>query len=43
MNVKGGYIIDRDISKYADRRSDDTIPHENLREILRVSDGEIAD
>jgi hypothetical protein len=34
-----------DISKYADHRSDDTIPHEKLREILgqRLSDGVIAD
>jgi hypothetical protein len=30
MNIRGGYIIDMDISKYADRRSDDTIPHGNL-------------
>jgi group II intron reverse transcriptase/maturase len=38
MNVRGGYIIDMDISKYFD-----TIPHEKLREILglRVSDGVI--
>jgi hypothetical protein len=41
MGIDGGYIID--ISKYADRRSDDTIPHEKLREIpgRRVSDGVI--
>jgi hypothetical protein len=40
--VKRG-VIDMDISKYGDRRSDDTIPHEKLREILgqRVSDGVI--
>jgi retron-type reverse transcriptase len=45
MGIQGGYIIDMGISKYADRRSDDTIPHEKLREILgqRVSDGVIAD
>jgi retron-type reverse transcriptase len=45
MSINGGYIIDMDISKYADRRSDDTIPHEKLREILgqRVSDGVLAD
>jgi retron-type reverse transcriptase len=38
MNIRGGYIIDMDISKYFD-----TIPHEKLREILglRVSDGVI--
>ncbi|MDR3160503.1 MAG: hypothetical protein LBU28_02690 [Spirochaetaceae bacterium] len=43
MSIQGGYIIDMDISKYADRRSDDSIPHEKLREILgrRVSDGVI--
>jgi retron-type reverse transcriptase len=43
VGIQGGYIIDMDISKYADRRSDDTIPHEKLREILgqRVSDGVI--
>jgi hypothetical protein len=45
MSIQCGYIIDMDISKYADRRSDDSIPHEKLREILgqRVSDGVIAD
>ncbi|WP_411045071.1 reverse transcriptase domain-containing protein [Treponema sp. TIM-1] len=38
MNINGGCIIDMDISKYFD-----TIPHEQLREILgrRVSDGVI--
>ncbi|GHV79016.1 hypothetical protein AGMMS49944_08070 [Spirochaetia bacterium] len=38
MNIKGGYIIDMDISKYFD-----TIPHDKLRETLgrRVSDGVI--
>jgi hypothetical protein len=43
MGINGGYIIDMDISKYADRRSGDTIPHEKLREIpgQRVSDGVI--
>jgi hypothetical protein len=42
MNIQGGYIIDMDISKYADRRSGDTIPHEKLREIVgrRVSGGQ---
>ncbi|MDR2786642.1 MAG: hypothetical protein LBB83_12100 [Treponema sp.] len=43
MKVREGYIIDRDISKYADRRSDDTIPRESLRGIpgQRVSGGVI--
>jgi group II intron reverse transcriptase/maturase len=43
MDINGGYIIDMDISKYANRRFDDTIPHDKLREILgrRVSDGVI--
>jgi group II intron reverse transcriptase/maturase len=43
MGINGGYIIDMDISKYANLRFDDTIPHEKLREILgqRVSDGVI--
>jgi group II intron reverse transcriptase/maturase len=38
MNIRGGYLIDMDISTYFD-----TIPHGNLREILgqRVSDGVI--
>jgi retron-type reverse transcriptase len=41
MTINGGYIIDMDISKYANLWFDDPIPHETLREILgqRVSDG----
>jgi hypothetical protein len=44
MGMNGGYLIDMDISKYADRRSDDTIDHGFLREMLRrrVSDGVIT-
>jgi hypothetical protein len=33
MGMNGGYLIDMDISKYADRRSDDTIDHGLLREM----------
>jgi hypothetical protein len=45
MGINGGCLIDMDISKYADRKSDDTIDHGLLREILkrRESDGVIAD
>jgi retron-type reverse transcriptase len=45
MNIERGYSIDLDISKYADRRFDNSIPHDKLREVLGqgVSDGVIAD
>ncbi|GHV34915.1 hypothetical protein AGMMS4952_27290 [Spirochaetia bacterium] len=43
MDINGGYIIDMDISKYANQRFDDTIPQDKLREIVgqRVNDGVI--
>ncbi|GHV29354.1 hypothetical protein AGMMS4952_14970 [Spirochaetia bacterium] len=43
MDINGGYIIDMDISKYANQRFDDTIPQDKLRETVgqRVNDGVI--
>jgi retron-type reverse transcriptase len=43
MAIEGGYIIDMDSGKYADRSSDDTIPHGQVRKALgqRLSDGVI--
>jgi hypothetical protein len=35
------YLIDMDISKYADRRSDDTIDHGLLREMLGRRDEDV--